>query len=85
MIQGLVNKILQKEKKPNWIEISYSRFGAIIPNIDWDEENLESNAFIQTIDLNEDVITKVQDACIQAASEIQEASEENPKILETQA
>ena len=82
MIQGLFKKTLQKEKKPNWLEISYSRFGTIIPIIDWDEENETSNKFIQTLDQNEDII-QVHDVCIQAATEIQAAAEENPEIVET--
>ena len=83
MIQGLFKKILQKDKKPNWLEISYSRFGTIIPIIDWDEENETSNKFIQTLDQNEDVTQQLHDVCIQAASEIQAAAEENPEIVET--
>ena len=83
MIQGLFNKILQKDKKPNWLEISYSRFGAIIPIMDWDEENETSNKFIQTLEQNEDVTQQLHDVCIQAASETQAAAEENPEIVET--
>ena len=83
MIQGLFNKIFQKDKKPNWLEVSYSRFGTIIPLMDWDEENETSNTFIQTYEQNEDVNQEVHDVCIQAASEIQAAAEETPEIVET--
>jgi len=83
MIQGLFKKTLQKEKKPNWLEISYSRFGTIIPIMDWDEENETSNKFIQTLEQNEDVTQQLHDVCIQAASETQAAAEENPEIVET--
>jgi hypothetical protein len=85
MIQGLFNKILQKEKKHNWLEISYSRFGTIIPIIDWDEEDETSDAFIQTLEQNEDVIQEVYDISIQAATEIQAAAEETPEIVETRS
>ena len=85
MIQGLFNKILQKEKKHNWLEISYSRFGTIIPIIDWDEEDETSDAFIQTLEQNEDVIQEVYDISIQAATEIQAAAEEIPEIVETRS
>ena len=32
-----MNRILHREKKINWVEISLDRFGTIVPMIDWDE------------------------------------------------
>jgi len=37
MLREWMDRILHREKKINWVEISLNRFGTIVPMINWDE------------------------------------------------
>jgi hypothetical protein len=37
MLREWMDRILHREKKINWVEISLARFGTIVPMINWDE------------------------------------------------